>query len=65
MGKWFGISSTCGSAWWNGLGQNRKTDEEYDEDCVEDRFQLASVEVDRHGERGRKALGMGNCYINI
>ena len=45
--------------------KNRKTDEKHDEDCVEDRCQMASVKDDRHGERGRKALRMGNCCINI
>ena len=65
LGIWFGIPNTCGGAWWNGLGQNRETDEEHDEDCVEDRCQMASVKDDRHGERDRKALGMGNCCINI
>ena len=35
---WFGISNTCGSLWSNGVGQNRKTDEEQDEDCVGEGF---------------------------
>ena len=36
----------------NGVGQNRKTDEEYDKDCVEEEFQLARVKFDRDGEGG-------------
>ena len=47
----------------NGLGKNMET--ERDEDCVEERFQLAREKLDRNGNRGRKALGMGNCSINI
>ena len=62
---WFGISKTCGGAWSNGIGQNRETDEEYEEDCVEEGCQLARVKFDRDGEGGREALGMGNCCINI
>ena len=45
--------------------KNRKTEEEHDEDCIEEGFQLDSVKFDRAGERGRKALGMGNCSISI
>ena len=41
-----------------------ETDEEHDEDCVEEGFQLAR-ELDKDGERGREALGMGNHSINI
>ena len=62
---WFGISYTGGGAWSNGVGQNRKTDEEHDKDCVEERFYLAWVKFERDGERGWEALGMGNCNINI
>ena len=47
----------------NGLGKNMET--EHDEDCVEERFQLAREKLDRNGNRGRKAVGMGNCSINI
>ena len=35
--------------WSNGVGQNRETDEEYDEDCVEERFHLVRVKFDRDG----------------
>ena len=51
--------------WSNGVGKNRETDEEHDEDCVQEGFQLAGVKFDRDGETGREALGMGNCSINI
>ena len=49
----------------NGVGKNRETDEEHDEDCVQEGFQLAGVKLDRDGGRGREALGIGNCSINI
>ena len=51
--------------WLNWVGQNRETDEEHDEDCIEEGFQLARVKFDRDGEGGRKALGLGNRSINI
>ena len=35
LGIWFGISNTFG-VWSNWVGQNRETDEEHDEDCVEE-----------------------------
>ena len=60
-----GILNTCGGVWSNGLEQNKETDEEHNEDCVEEEFQLARVKFGRDGERGREALGMGNCSINI
>ena len=48
------------------IGQEKQeTDEEYDEDCVKEGFQLARVKFDRDGERGREALGMRNCSINL
>ena len=62
---WFGISNTCGGAWLNGVGQNRKTSEEHDEDCVEEGLKLARVKFDRDGEGDREALEMGNRSINI
>ena len=30
------MSNTCGGLWSNGVGQNRETDEEDDEDCDEE-----------------------------
>ena len=51
--------------WLNWVGQNRETDEEHDEHCVEEGFQLARVKFDRDGVGGREALGLGNRSINI
>ena len=51
--------------WSNGVGQNRETDEEHDENCVEEGFLLARVKYHRDGEGGREGLGVGNCSINI
>ena len=53
----FGTSNNCGRRL-NEVGQNRETDEEHDEDCVDEGFQLASVKLDRDGKGGREALGM-------
>ena len=49
-------TSTYGCVWLNGVGQNRETDEEHDEDCVEERCQLARVKCDRDMGGGREAL---------
>ena len=51
--------------WSNGVGINRETDEEHDENCVEEGFQMARVKVGRDGEGSSKALDMGNCSVNI
>ena len=51
--------------WLNGVGENRETDKEHDEDCVEERFQLARAKFGRDGEGDREALGVGNLSINI
>ena len=48
--------------WLNGVGQNRETDEEHDEDCAEEGF--PSVKFDRDGKGGREAFGMGYCGGN-
>ena len=53
----FATSNNCGMRL-NEVGQNRETDEEHDEDCVDEGFQLASVKLDRDGKGGREALGM-------
>ena len=45
--------------------QNRETNEEHDEDCVEEEFQLARLKYVRDSEGGREALGVGNCSISI
>ena len=65
IGIWFGIFNTCGDVWLNGVGQNKETNEEYDEDWVKERFQLARVKFGKDGEEGRKTVGMKNCRINI
>ena len=64
LGIWFGISYICGGVWSNGVGQNRGTDEEHDEDFVEEGFHLAGVKFDRDGEGSTGALCTGNCSIN-
>ena len=49
--------------WWHvveWVGQNKETDEEHDENCVEEEFQLTRVKIDKDGKRGRVALGIGN-----
>ena len=51
--------------WSNGVRQNRETDKEHDEYCVEKGFQLARVKYDRDGEGGRGVLVVENCSINI
>ena len=62
---WFGISNTCGGTWLNGARQKREANEEHDEDCVEEGFQLARVKLDKNGEGCREALDMENHSINI
>ena len=49
LGIWFSIYNTCGCVWSNGVGQNRETDEEHDEDCAEEGFQMARVKFGRDG----------------
>ena len=51
--------------WLNGEGQNRETDQEHDEDCIEEGYHLARIKYDRDSEGGREALGMRNCSVNI
>ena len=43
----------------------KETNEEYDEDCVEEGFELARLKFDRGCVGHRGALGMVNCSINI
>ena len=62
---WFGLSNTWDGMWSNGVGKNRETDGENDEVCVEEGFQLAMVNIDRNGVRGRETLGVENCIMNI
>ena len=63
----FGLSNTCDDVWSNGVGQNSNTDEKHHQDCVREVYQLAMVNwlFDRDGERGREALSVGNCSINV
>ena len=65
LGIWFSLFNTCDGVWSNGVGQNRETDEEHDEYCVEEGFQLARVKYDRDGEGGRGVLVVENCSISI
>ena len=53
----FGTSNNCGVRL-NEVGKNRETNEEHDEDCVDEGFQLARVKFDRDGKEGGEALGM-------
>ena len=64
FGIWFGISYICGGVWSNGLGQNRGTDREHDEDCVEEVFHLTRVKFDRDGKGSTGALCTRNSSIN-
>ena len=50
--------------WSNEVEKNSKTDEEYDDDCVEKEFQLVREKFDKDGEGSREAVGMG-CYSII
>ena len=50
-------------AW--GKKKYRKTDEEHDENCVKEGFQLVRAKFDRDGERSMGAAGMGYCSTNI
>ena len=59
IGIWFGISNTSGGSWPSGVGQNKETDEQHDEDCVEEGFQLVRWKFDRNGEGSREALVWG------
>ena len=43
----------------------KETNEEYDEDWVEEGFELARLKFDRDGVGHREALDMVNCSINI
>ena len=47
------------------VGQNRETDKEHDENCVEEGFQLDSTKFGRDDSGVREALSMENCSINI
>ena len=52
--------------WWRlveWVRKNMETNEEHDEDCVEEGFQLSRVKFGRDGEGGTEALGIKNCSI--
>ena len=49
----------------NGIRQNRETDEEHDEDCLKEGFQIARVKFDRDVQGEMEALGIRKCSINI
>ena len=51
--------------WSNGVGQNKETDEEHDEDCIEVGFQLARIKYDRDSEGSSEALGVGHLVIQV
>ena len=59
LGIWFGISNTFVGVWSNGVGQNKETHKEHDEDCVEEGFQLDSIKFDRDCEEVREGLSRG------
>ena len=65
LGISFILSNTFDGLWSNGVGQNRETDKENDDDCVDEEFQLARVKYDRIGAEGREALVVRNCSINV
>ena len=51
--------------WSNWVGQNRETNEEHDEDCIEKGFQLTRINYNRDNEGDREALGVEECSVNI
>ena len=50
--------------WTNGVEKNRETDDEHDEHCVEEGFQLAREKFDRDGKGDRESVGMSYCSVN-
>ena len=44
--------------------KNRETDEEHDENCVDEGFELARANFDRDGKGGEEALVIGYCSSN-
>ena len=51
--------------WSAGVGKKRETDEEHDEYCVEEGFQLTSEKFDRDGEGDREDEGKEYGSVNI
>ena len=62
-GIWYGAFNNCGVRL-NEVEKNKETDEEHDEDCIDEGFQLARVKFDKDGKGGRDALVMGYCSSN-
>ena len=60
---WFSISNTCSGTCLNEVRKNSETEEEHDEDCVEERFQLARIKLERDDEEDRETLVIRNCII--
>ena len=48
-----------------GVEQNKEINEEHDEGCVEEGFQLARAKFDRYGKRYSQALGVWYRSFNI
>ena len=48
LGIQFCISNTCGGVWLTGVGKNKETDKEHDENCIEFSFFL---NLNRHWSR--------------
>ena len=44
-------SNTCSGVWLNAIGKNRESNDEHDEDCVEEEFQLHSEIVSEAGKQ--------------
>ena len=44
-------SNTCSGVWLNTIGKNRESNDEHDEDCVEEEFQLPSEIVSEAGKQ--------------
>ena len=51
--------------WLTGVGLNRETNQEHDEGCVEEGFQLARVKLGKDSEGGSEVRGVGNRSINV
>ena len=50
--------------WSNEVRQNRETNEEHDEHCVEETFQVARVKFDKDGKGSRETLCTGISLIH-
>ena len=61
---WFVISNNC-SVQSHVVGENKETNEEHVEDCVEERYQLTRVKFDRDGYGCKETLRIGYLSISI